>query len=263
MKSEVNPLITVYTPTYNRVALLVERAITSVLSQSYHNFEYIIVGDGCTDTTEETVKSINDSRIRFFNIKRKRPHHNYDSEKDWYIGGSYAANFALDQVKGNWIARLDDDDIWTEDHLESSLRFALLNDYDFITSMHIIIKENKDIIYKNKTIQEYLHLDKLHLDNPKIGCHSSWFYKGLLKHFKYNSESYKKEWNRVEDPDLLERLYLSGIKIGFLEKILTYIKLRPNESSIGLEAVKKKIIKKEYLKKYKMEKNNNERKENR
>jgi len=234
-------LISVYIPTYNRAKLLKERAIKSVLAQTYENFELIIVSDGSTDNTKEIVESIGDPRIRFYEIDRRRPHHNYDSEKDWYIGGSYAANFALDKVNGEWIARIDDDDIWTEDHLESSLRFALLNEYDFITSMHVIITKNNKTIYKNKTVQEYLHLDKPKLDNPKIGCHSSWFYKALLKYFKYNSECYKKEWNRVEDPDLLERLCLSGVRIGFLEKILTYIKVRPDESNIGLEAIKDKI----------------------
>ena len=48
-----DPLITIITPTYNRAEILTERAINSVLSQTYKNFEYLIIGDGCTDNTEK------------------------------------------------------------------------------------------------------------------------------------------------------------------------------------------------------------------
>ena len=66
-----DPLITIYTPTFNRANILKSRAIKSVLKQTYKNFEYIIVSDGCTDHTEKMVKKIKDKRIRFFKIKRK------------------------------------------------------------------------------------------------------------------------------------------------------------------------------------------------
>ena len=113
------PLITCYTPTYNRCQVLLKRAIPSVLNQTYDNFEYIIVSDGSTDTTREFVKSINDPRIHFFEIERNHPHHNYNSEREWYIGGSYAANSALDKFRGDWIARNDDDDKHKRSHSRS------------------------------------------------------------------------------------------------------------------------------------------------
>jgi glycosyltransferase involved in cell wall biosynthesis len=58
----------VYVSTYNRSSLLANRAIKSVLAQTYTNFEFIIVGDSCIDNTEEMVKNINDARIKFYNI---------------------------------------------------------------------------------------------------------------------------------------------------------------------------------------------------
>ena len=65
------PLITVITPTYNRSKLLLSRAIKSVLSQSYKNFEYIIVGDGCTDDTEEKLKELKTKELNFIILKEK------------------------------------------------------------------------------------------------------------------------------------------------------------------------------------------------
>ena len=53
-----NPLITVCIPTYNRGPILIERAVKSVLSQTYQNFELMIVGDHCTDDTQELVSKI-------------------------------------------------------------------------------------------------------------------------------------------------------------------------------------------------------------
>ena len=238
MKNEVNPLITVYTPTYNRVGLLVERAITSVLSQTYKNFEYIIVGDGCTDTTEETVKSINDPRIRFFNIKRKRPHHNYDNERDWFLSATYPANFALKKAKGKWIARIDDDDIWNIDHLKKSLKFAQENNYEFISSQYEFTMYGKKQIYEGVYLKDYF---KEGNSEVKIGGHSTFFYKGYLKKIKYNPKCYKKKWNRVDHADFSYRLYKKGILMGFLDEVLTYMYPRVNENTIGYETVKNKM----------------------
>lgn len=235
---EENPLISVYTPTYNRVQLLVARAITSVLNQTYRNFEYIIIGDGCTDTTEDIIKTINDPRIRFYNIKRKRPHHDYDSERDWLLSATYPANFALRKIRGEWIARIDDDDIWSKDHLEKSLKFVHDNNYEFISSQYEFIKHGKKEIYKGICLKDYF---KEGNSEVKIGGHSTWFYKGYLKKIKYNPKCYKKKWNRVDHADFSYRLYKKGIRMGFLDEVLTYIYPRNGEDTIGFETVKNKI----------------------
>ena len=79
------PLITIYTPTFNRAKILKNRAINSVLKQSYKNFEYIIVSDGSTDNTEQIVKSFKDKRIKFFKIKRKIQYKK-NIENLWFAG---------------------------------------------------------------------------------------------------------------------------------------------------------------------------------
>jgi glycosyltransferase involved in cell wall biosynthesis len=229
------PLISVYTPTYNRNKLLRERALRSVLNQTYKDWEYIVVHDGKEDhDLGEILDSYDDRRIRYYSIERKADNHNYDTEAQWLLGGTYPSNFALDKVKGEWIARLDDDDIWTPDHLERSLEFAIKGNYDFITSQFIILKGDKEIMLdftKHKIVEA----------NIKIGCHSSWFYKESLNLFRYNPNCHKKKWNRVNDADFLERILGYNIKYGFLEEVLTYIKVRDNEKEIGLKAVRDKI----------------------
>ncbi len=82
--------------TYNR-SQLVQRAINSVLSQSYQNFELIVVDDGSADNTKEIVESFKDLRIQF-----------YKQEKNQ--GMSVARNRGFDIARGDYIALFDDDD---------------------------------------------------------------------------------------------------------------------------------------------------------
>ena len=103
-----NPLISIITPTYNRAALL-KRAITSVLSQTYGNFEMIIADDCSTDNTGQVVASFNDSRIKYIKL---------DSNK----GPAGARNIAIKSSDGEYITLLDSDDEYLPDKLEIQIK---------------------------------------------------------------------------------------------------------------------------------------------
>lgn len=237
--NEENPLITVYTPTYNRCKLLFKRAISSVLSQTYTNIEYIIVGDGCTDDTELLVKELHVDKVKFYNLKRKRPEHNYNSEEEWFISATYPANFALKKAKGKYIAKIDDDDIWTPDHLEKCLRLAQEENYEFISGAYEFEKGGLRFIDHGVHANSYLLTNSK--NNPKLGGHSSWFYRSYLKFMKYNPYARFKKWNRVDDADLSCRMVNAGVRMGFLEDITLFVLPRPNESTIGLKAVQRRF----------------------
>lgn len=230
------PLITIFTPTFNRASILKNRAIKAVLKQSYKNFEYIIVGDGCTDNTEEIVKKIKDKRIKFFNIKRKILYKK-NVENLWFVGPVRAMNFALKQAKGKWLARIDDDIIWHRDHLKRSLEYCKKNNLEFMTSATEAIKFKKK--FKPKPYK---------INNYTMGGANSFFYISYLKFFKFNIHCWKKSMNRVNDVDFFDRISKVGTRIGFSKKINNYVLPRPNESTWGLDQVILK--KKEYMKKY-------------
>jgi len=225
-KSEKNPLISVYVPTYNRAKLLKERAIDSVLKQTYKNFELIIVGDHCTDETEDVVKKIKDPRIIFVNLPKREKRYPEDVQIHWFAGPVIPANHALNMVKGKWIARLDDDDIWTKDHLEALLRFAQKGNYEFVSAMYEEERNGKRIIVDEKD------------EDPRIGGTQTWLYRSYLKIFKYNINCWRKKWNKVNDLDLQDRMYKAGVRMGFLEKVVCYILPRPGEKTVGLDAYK-------------------------
>ena len=247
--NEENPLISIYTPTYNRARVLLDRAIKSVLNQTYTNWEYIIVSDGSTDETEALVRSLCVPKIRFYQIERKTPHHTYNSKKAWQIEGSNAANFALSKIKGKYIARLDDDDIWESNFLETmvkivhkgiNLRHKRL---EFATSAFNFMKDGKVVTDNGVYINAYLRTHKKDYCFTKIGAHSTWFYKSYLKFMKYNPKCYKNKWNSVADTDLLKRFVKCGIEMFFVWKVLMHQIPRPNETSVGFQAIQDNIKK--------------------
>ena len=221
---EENPLISVYIPTYNRSELLIKRAVSSVFKQTYQNFELIIVGDHCTDNTEQEIGKINDPRIRFFNLSKRDKRYPDDIEIHWLAGPVVAANQALAMVKGKWIARLDDDDIWTEDHLEVLLRFAQKHNYEFVSGAYECERDGQRIVIDVK--------DEI----PRVGGTQTWLYRSYLKFFKYNIHCWRKNWNRVNDTDIQERLIKARVRTGFLERVVTYVLPRPGEKTVGLAA---------------------------
>jgi len=224
--SEENPLISVYIPTYNRGQLLVERALPSVLSQTYRNFELIIVGDHCTDNTEDLLSQIDDPRVQFYNLPKRKRRYPDDIEIHWLAGPVVPANKALELVHGKWIARLDDDDVWTPNHLEVLLRFAQKGQYEFVSASYIAERYGKKILVDVKN------------DYPRIGGTQTWLYRSYLRFFKYNINCWRKRWNRVNDIDLQYRMFHAGVRMGFLDEVVAYVLPRPGEVTVGLEAYK-------------------------
>lgn len=102
-----NPTVSVIIPTYNR-ANLVGKAIKSVLSQTYQDFEIIVIDDGSTDNTEETVKSFNNFKIRYICHSDNR-------------GISAARNTGIRASLGKYIALLDSDDEWLPEKLDKQV----------------------------------------------------------------------------------------------------------------------------------------------
>jgi glycosyltransferase involved in cell wall biosynthesis len=117
------PLVSVRIATRNRAELLVKRALASVRRQTYERWEAVIVGSACSDDTEARVAALGDPRIRFRNLPTDGPYPE-GKMQGWLVGGVPSMNAALEMASGSWIAPLDDDDEWDDDHLEILLRAA-------------------------------------------------------------------------------------------------------------------------------------------
>ena len=71
---------------------------------------------------------------------------------------------------------------------------------------------------------------------PRIGGTQTWLYRSYLKFFKYNIDCWRKSYNRVNDTDLQDRMFKSGVRMGIVDKVVALVLPRPGEVSVGLEA---------------------------
>lgn len=143
-----NPLISVRIATYNRADLLCNLAIPSILNQTYQNFEIVVVGDHTDLKTEENIRKLNDSRIKYHNLP-SRSWYPEDKYKRWLVVGTTAANEAVRRCKGEWVATLDDDDSFRPTHLETLLGIAKKDGVEFaygaLESTHLTTGKKKTI----------------------------------------------------------------------------------------------------------------------
>lgn len=113
-------LISIIMAAYN-AEKTIEQAINSVLSQTYTNFELLVVNDCSKDRTVELVKDIvaKDSRVRLIsNVKNS--------------GVSYTRKHGLEEAKGDWIAILDSDDAWEPEKLEKQIELQRRTNADLL-----------------------------------------------------------------------------------------------------------------------------------
>src|SRR4051794_2915805 len=120
-----HPAISVIVSTYNWSRAL-RCALRSVQLQTRADFEVLVIGDCCTDDSEEVVASIQDSRFIWHNLPRNH-------------GSQWAPNNrGLEIARGAWVAYLGQDDIWHPRHLEASLATAARQQADLVASVAIM-----------------------------------------------------------------------------------------------------------------------------
>ena len=110
-------LVSIIMPSYNTGEYIAD-SIKSVLSQTYKNWELIIVDDCSTDNTDEVVAGFQDVRINYLKNEKNS-------------GAAISRNRALREANGRWIAFLDSDDIWHPKKLEKQLYFMKCKGYAF------------------------------------------------------------------------------------------------------------------------------------
>jgi glycosyltransferase involved in cell wall biosynthesis len=119
-----DPLVSVIIPTYNYSTVL-RCAIESVLLQTLTNFELLVIGDGCTDDSEEVVKSFDDERIYWENLPENS-------------GNQALPNMrGLELARGHYVAYLGHDDLWLPHHLETVVRTLQTNQKAVTASMAV------------------------------------------------------------------------------------------------------------------------------
>jgi len=216
-----DPLVSVIIPTWNRGELLLSRTVPSILNQTYPHLEIIIVGDCCTDNTGELLASVGDPRLHFHNLPERGQ---YPSEKKalWQVAGSVPKNKGLEVCRGAWIAPLDDDDVFTPDHIESLLRYAQKNDLELVYGKLRIEEavgrwKEKGLVNKHMSIQN-----------------STMLFRSYLKLFRSDINAWKV--GLTGDYHRTLRYRETGVRMGYLDKVVALMPLRPGQTKMGISA---------------------------
>lgn len=123
--------ITIYTQVYNTKPFL-ERCLSSVVNQTFGNFDYILIDNGCTDGSSEILRQYakKDQRIKLIRMEENRQ--------------GFWLSIIQEYAEGRYVAFLDSDDWWELDHLERLLRIAEDGDFDIVCTGTVFHREGDE-----------------------------------------------------------------------------------------------------------------------
>jgi glycosyltransferase involved in cell wall biosynthesis len=168
----LNPIISVLMPVYNGERFIKE-SIESILSQTFTDFEFIIVDDCSSDTSSNIIMSYDDPRIKFFSNKNN-------------IGQTKSLNKGISLATGKYIARIDQDDLYKKSHLSKKIKIVSKFNFDVIGNWSFGINQKNKIIKRIEHPLENQQIkDSLIISQPFT--HSALFIKrsSLIKVNKY------------------------------------------------------------------------------
>lgn len=226
-----NPTISVIMPAYNAEKYINE-AIDSILAQTFTDFEFIIIDDGSTDSTCAIVESYSDSRIRFF-----KNEHN--------LGVAATLNRGLDLARGEYIARMDADDISLPTRFEKQA--AYMDEHQDIVvcgTAYCMFGENisEQVI---ECTTDWRKAKAELLFSPCVAHPSVMIRKKILEN---NSLRYEEKYEGTEDYVLWWRIAQYG-KIAALQNILLKYRIHNEQiTEIQSRDLKKRELFKSFTK---------------
>ncbi|MFC6334891.1 glycosyltransferase [Paenibacillus septentrionalis] len=203
----------------------INQTIDSVLSQSYEDFEFIIVNDGSTDATKELIQQYKDDRIRLINLPDN-------------VGIARALNMGIQYCQGKYVIKIDGDDIQHPDRFYHQIKFMEENPELSLSKCKFeYFPDNKEI-ENSLRFANLIRYNQFHKNFPsdsqeiskwiKLYCcivHSAMIIKtDVLKRYMY------RDFVVGEDYDLFLRLDQEGHLMGHLEECL--LRVRVSDRSI-------------------------------
>ncbi|MGK8802556.1 glycosyltransferase family 2 protein [Acinetobacter seifertii] len=232
------PLITVLMPVYN-VEKFVEAAVHSIISQSYRKLQIIIIDDCSTDGTYNKILNLSRLDSRILLLKNNE---NLKIVK--------TLNKALNFAEGDYIARMDGDDICSIDRLEKQIKFLLDNpEYSLVGSSVRTIDEYDNVIGKQEMPNSWKKIQKtVKYSTPVLHI---W----LAKRELYTQLGGYREIPGAEDYDFILRMHSIGCKYTNLESFDYSVRLRAGNTNSTM-GFKQRLMSNYVLKLFDKRKNN-------
>lgn len=210
-------LVTVLLPVYNAEKFLRE-AIDSILNQTYHNIEFLIINDGSTDKSEDIILSYKDKRIRYV-------------KNECNLKLIKTLNKGIDLAKGEYIARMDADDISLPSRLQKEVDFLETHgDIGMVSCFPYNMAMSGKVLCKSSFFSctrpdacRFVSIFETPLLHP-----GSMFRSSVIKEYKYND---KPEFYHIEAYELWNRLmFEKNVHGAMIPEFL--LKYRDNATSI-------------------------------
>ena len=201
-----NDLISIILPVFNAQKTL-QRAINSIIKQTYPVWELIIVNDGSTDDSISIIKNINDKRVKKIFLKKNK-------------GLVYCLNLGVSLSKGIYVARMDADDISLPERLFRQLQFLKYNIiYDLVGSQLYVFDDDTKSIMDIHPKNEKKYLSKIYYFSYDIP-HPTWMARtAWIKKYLYQEDNVYSE-----DQELLIRASSKSNYFLINEPLLLYSK---------------------------------------
>ncbi len=201
------PHVSIILPAYN-CEKYIAAAVAGILQQVYDNFELIVVNDGSTDNTAAILSSISDQRLKVLTNESNK-------------GLIYSLNRAIGESKGEFIARMDADDIAASDRIEKQVHWLLHHPDTAAVATFIKIIDEKGGEKGDWPLDRNTYTaKKIRRVMPKENCiaHPTMMIRaGILKKYRY-AEAQK----NIEDYDLWLRMLADGLVIDKVPQPLLF-----------------------------------------
>ncbi len=201
-KDKISVIMGIYN---SRSKDILKKSLESILNQTYKNFELIICDDGSTNDCVKWAKEIckNDDRVKFIS-----------NEKN--MGLAYTLNHCLKEAKGEFIARMDDDDISHLDRFEKQIKFLKNNkEYGLIGCVLNLFDDTG--IWGKREYSEYVKkedfLFRVAIPHPTVFARREAYEK--VDGYRDMAKTY-----RVEDYDCFMRMFARGVKMYNIQEPL-------------------------------------------
>ena len=204
----MKPLVTIALPVYNGAATL-KLAVLSILKQTFRGWELIILDDASTDHSLEVIRSFDDPRIRLV-------------EGDENLGLSARLNMAVDMARGDYFARMDQDDISFPQRLEKQLEYLASHPgVDLLATSTIIFRGDGESLGCLAVQSEHEKIcaqpwGGFYMPHPTWMGKTAWF-----QHHRYDSFA-----DGAEDQHLLLCAYRDSHFACLPEVLLAYREVR-------------------------------------
>lgn len=200
-------MISVIVPVYNAEKFL-KRCISSILAQTYPNFELVLVDDGSTDQSLDILKKYveKDSRVNLISQQNK--------------GVSGARNTGLQAAKGEYFLYVDADDWIEEDMIERLVSIGMREDADIVMCDSDHAEEKTDAFKETKLATEIWDQDKQQLEFMKHQRLTGMLWNKLIRRSLAEGSHFNEKTGYGEDAEFLWQILKKSTKMAVTNMIL-------------------------------------------